>query len=142
MSKSFFPRRNASWPRIYAYEDTNPQYKGLLKVGYTTRTVKERLAEIYPVKTPGKPPYRIVLDESAMRGDGSSFTDHEVHAMLRINGIRQIEGEWFRCSASEVRSAIIAVRTGEYTEENWSLNFRMRPEQLEAVERTAAYYKS
>ena len=114
----------------------------MLKVGYTARTVKERLAEIYHVKTPGKPPYRIVLDESAMRGDGSSFTDHEVHAMLRINGIRQIEGEWFRCSASEVRSAIIAVRTGEYTEENRSLNFRMRPEQLEAVERTAAYYKS
>ena len=114
----------------------------MLKVGYTARTVKERLAEIYHVKTPGKPPYRIVLDESAMRSDGSSFTDHEVHAMLRINGIRQIEGEWFRCSASEVRSAIIAVRTGEYTEENRSLNFRMRPEQLEAVERTAAYYKS
>ena len=142
MSKSFFPPRPGSRPRIYAYEDTNPQYKGLLKVGYTTRTVKERLAEIYPVKTPGKPPYRIVLDESAMRGDGSSFTDHEVHAMLRINGFKKIEGEWFRCSASEVRSAIIAVRTGEYTEENRSLNFRMRPEQLEAVERTAAYYKS
>ena len=37
---------------------------------------------------------------NSMSGDGSSFTDHEVHAMLRINGIRQIEGEWFRCSAS------------------------------------------
>ena len=36
MSKDFFPPRPASRPTIYAYEDTNPQYAGLLKVGYTT----------------------------------------------------------------------------------------------------------
>ncbi len=36
MSREFFPPRPASRPTIYAYEDTNPQYAGLLKVGYTT----------------------------------------------------------------------------------------------------------
>jgi len=36
MSPDFFPPRPAARPTIYAYEDTNPQYTGLLKVGYTT----------------------------------------------------------------------------------------------------------
>ena len=33
MSKDFFPPRPESLPKVYAYEDTNPQYAGLLKVG-------------------------------------------------------------------------------------------------------------
>ena len=41
MSKDFFPPRPASRPTIYAYEDTNPQYAGLLKVGYTTVDVQD-----------------------------------------------------------------------------------------------------
>lgn len=32
---NFFPPRPAAHPTIYAYQDTNPQYVGLLKVGYT-----------------------------------------------------------------------------------------------------------
>ncbi len=140
MSKEFFPQRPVSRPTIYAYEDTNPQFSGLLKVGYTTRTAGERLDEIYPVKTPGKPPYRIILEESAMRGDGTVFTDHDVHQMLRINGVKNPEGEWFRCSVALVRAAVIAVRTGQLNEENRSLDFKMRPEQKAAVEKTAAYF--
>ena len=105
MSQDFFPPRPASQPTIYAYEDTNPQYAGLLKVGYTTRTVQKRLGDIYPVKTPGQPPYRILLEESAMRNDGSVFTDHDVHRMLRLNGIRNPDGEWFRCTSAQVQSA-------------------------------------
>ena len=34
MNKEFFPKRPEASPTIYAYEDTNPQYAGLLKVGY------------------------------------------------------------------------------------------------------------
>lgn len=142
MSNGFFPPRPASRPTIYAYEDTHRQYIGLLKVGYTTRTAKERLDEIYAVKTPGKPPFRIVLEESAMRNDGTVFTDHDVHRMLRINGVKNPEGEWFRCTAAQVKAAIVAVRTGQLNEENRSLDFKMRPEQVEAVEKTAAYFAS
>lgn len=39
--KNFFPLRPDAKPTIYAYEDTNPQYKGLLKIGYTTGDVKD-----------------------------------------------------------------------------------------------------
>ena len=69
-------------PRIYAYEDTNPQYKGLLKVGYTSVDVK-RVAQQYPTLRPGNLPYRILVDEPAMKNDGSIFSDHEVHKQLQ-----------------------------------------------------------
>ena len=140
--KEFFPPRPASRPTIYAYEDTNPQYAGMLKVGYTTVDAKSRVAQQYPTLRPGKPPYRIVLEESAMRSDGTVFTDHDVHRMLRLNGVKNPEGEWFRCTADQVKAAVIAVRTGQLNEENRSLDFKMRPEQVAAVEKTAAHFAS
>jgi hypothetical protein len=141
MSKEFFPPRPDSTPMIYAYEDTNPQYTGLLKVGYTTVDAQSRVAQQYPTRRPGKPPYRIVLEESAMRGDGTVFSDHDVHNMLRINGVKNPEGEWFQCTVNQVKAAVIAVRTGQLNEENRSLDFVMRPEQKAAVEMTATYFK-
>ena len=142
MSKGFFPPRPKSTPTIYAYEDTHPQYNGLLKVGYTTVDARHRVAQQYPTLRPGKLPYRIVLEEPAMRNDGSVFTDHEIHRMLRINGVKNPEGEWFRCSVSQVKSAIIAVHSRQLNQENRSLDFTMRPEQAAAVAKTAAYFKS
>jgi len=142
MSKDFFPPRPQVQPKIYAYEDTNPQYARLLKVGYTTKDVRERVAEQYPTLRPGDPPYRIVLEEPAMRRDGTVFTDREVHRMLRINGIKNPEGEWFRCTVEEVKAAIVAVREGQLFEEQRWLDFTMRPEQEAAVEKTMAYFKA
>jgi hypothetical protein len=142
MSNDFFPPRPESRPTIYAFEDTNPQYASLLKVGYTTVDAQTRVAQQYPTLRPGKPPYRIVLEESAMRSDGTVFTDHDVHRMLRLNGVKNPDGEWFRCTVDQVKAAIIAVQTGQLNEENRSLDFRMRPEQEAAIEKTAAYFAS
>jgi len=142
MSNDFFPPRPDSRPTIYAYEDTNPQYVGLLKVGYTTVDAQSRVAQQYPTLRPGNPPYRIVLEESAMRSDGTVFTDHDVHRMMRLNGVKNPDGEWFRCTVNQVKAAIIAVRTGQLNEENRSLDFTMRPEQKAAVEKTAGYFAS
>ena len=134
VKQDLFPPRPEPRPAIYAYEDTNPQYAGLLKVGYTTVDAQSRVAQQYPTLRPGKPPYRNVLEEAAMRNDGTVFTDHEVHRMLRINGVKNPEGEWFRCTVDQVKAAVVAVRTGQLNEENRSLDFRMRPEQEAAVE--------
>ena len=142
MSSEFFPPRPASRPTLYAYEDTNPQYAGLLKVGYTTVDAQARVAQQYPTLRPGKPPYRIVLEESAMRNDGTTFTDHDVHRHLRIVGITNPEGEWFKCSVKDIKAAIIALKTGEVNEESRSLDFKMRPEQKAAVDKTADYFQS
>lgn len=141
MSKGFFPPRPKSNPTIYAYQDTNPQYDGLLKVGYTTVDAQSRVAQQYPTKRPGPLPYRIVLAESSMRNDGTAFTDHDIHRYLKLTGIKNVGGEWFQCSADRLKAAIIAVRDGQLDEENRSLDFKMRPEQAEAVKKTAAYFK-
>ena len=102
MSRKFFPPRPTSRPTLYAYEDTNPQYEGLLKVGYTTVNVLGRVAQQYPTLRPGKLPYRIVLEECAMRNDGTVFTDRDVHRMLRLNGVKNPQGEWFAGTVAQI----------------------------------------
>ncbi len=142
MNPPFFPPRPAATPTIYAYEDTNPQYAGLLKVGYTAREVKTRVKQQYPTQKPGPLPYRIVLEESAMRSDGTAFSDHEVHRALRAQGIANPNGEWFECDVNAVKAALIAVKTRQRNLANRTLSFAMRPEQSAAVEKTAAYFQS
>ena len=142
-SKDFFPQRPGSHPMVYAYAENNPQYTGLLKVGYTEKDVKTRVGNQYPTKRPdGLLPYTIVLAESAMREDGTSFTDHDVHRVLHKKRVMNVGGEWFRCTTDEVKAAIIAVRSKIDNFENRTRTFSMRPEQKEAVEKTFAYFAS
>lgn len=137
---NFFPERPALKPMIYAYEDTNPQYNGLLKVGYTSVDVATRVAQQYPTLRPGALPYRIVVSESAMRQDGTSFLDHDIHNYLRRRGFANPAGEWFRCTPDDVKAAIIAVTTRRENSESRTATFAMRPEQKAAVEKTAEYF--
>jgi hypothetical protein len=139
----FFPQRPESHPMIYAYEDFNPQYKGLLKVGYTEKDVESRVAQQYPTKRPdGKLPYRIVFRDSAMKVDGSCFTDHEVHAMLVKLGYERVGGEWFRCTPDAVRMAMLSIKNNFQQLTTRTQDFKMRPEQRQAVEKTIEYYHS
>ena len=87
----YFPPRPQLTPWIYAYSNPAPAYKGLLKVGYTTRpSVEERIKEQFNVEQPeGLKPYRIEFKESAMRSDGSAFTDKDVHRLLEKSGFRE-----------------------------------------------------
>lgn len=136
----FFPKRPDLHPTIYAYKILNASDReGLVKVGCTTRDVRQRIKE--QVGTAGLR-YEIILEESAMRNDGSSFTDHDVHRYLRDKGIANPDGEWFRCGKREVQAAIHAIKSGEENVENRTLTFKMRPEQTEAVDKTIQYYES
>src|ERR1700693_2131979 len=74
----------AARPRIYAYSINDKAHKGHLKVGQTTRDVKQRIAE--QVKTAAIKNYKIELDESAVRDDGTIFSDHHVRAALVKKG--------------------------------------------------------
>lgn len=139
----FFPPRPTAHPMIYAYEDTNPQYAGLLKVGYTAIDVDRRVAQQYPTKRPdGSVPYRIVYRASAMYPDGSSFTDRDVHKALKRKKIPAVGGEWFRCTADDVAAAVLSVRSRTANAEDRTRDFPMRPEQREAVDKTSAYFRS
>ncbi len=137
---SFFPQPSNSNPKIYAYSDSHEQYKGLLKIGYTTLTVGERIKQQYPTRSPGKPTYTIHLDECATRNDGTTFIDRDVHLYLRSKGFLNPEGEWFKCNVDDVKSALVAIKTGQLHDGERALFFGMRPEQRAAVEKTAAFF--
>ena len=141
MAQRFFPNRPDSHPKVYAYSDSHQDYEGLLKVGYTTVEVEKRVAQQYPTLRPGGKPYEIVLEESAIRNDGSSFTDHDVHRFLKQMGMKNPRGEWFECDIEDVKAAVVSVRLGRKNPENRTQEFSMRPEQREAVEKTAEYFK-
>lgn len=146
--ETFFPARPETRPMIYAYEEDNPKYAGMLKVGFASTGVEKRVAEQFPVLKPGdKKPYRIVFAESAMYSDGRSFTDKRVHEKLVAMGYEQQyhqgkKTEWFKCSVSAVRAAWIAVCNRVDNVEQRTLDFKMRPEQSAAVEKTVRYYES
>ena len=118
-------------PRIYAYSISDRAHEGLLKVGQTTRDVKQRVAE--QLKTAAIKNYTIELDESGERDDGSIFTDHEARAALVKKGFENPELEWVRCSTADVRTVLTELRTGERFTGTHHETFRMRREQVEAV---------
>jgi len=139
-NSDFFPQRPVFNPMIYAYEDTNPQYDGLLKVGYTANDVAQRVAQQYPTARPGALPYRIVFAESAMDNTGACFTDHDIHRVLRKRGFANPNGEWFRCTVKDVRAAYVTLQQGGDNAESRTETFVMRPEQVDAVRKTMAYF--
>lgn len=130
----------AALPRIYAYSIDDQAHVGLLKVGQTTRDVKRRVAE--QLKTAVIRNYRIELDESAEREDGTIITDHDVRSALRRKGLENTELEWMRCSVADVLTVLTELRTGQGFTGTHHLTFQMRQEQLEAVDKTYAYFHS
>jgi hypothetical protein len=138
--KEFFPPRPTTNPTIYAYELVGVStHKGLIKIGFTSRDAFSRVSE--QLRTSGLK-YTIVFEESAMKRDGSSFTDHDIHRLLRKQGFANPEGEWFKCTLKDLQKAILEVKTGERTEANRTLTFGMRPEQHAAVNKTIEYFNS
>ncbi len=131
-------------PQIYAFSIDHPDFDGWLKVGYTTKPdVEERIRqEVASVKLPGKGKkyHQAVLDESAMREDGTVFMDHEVHRMLEKLGIQRGAGEWFYTDAETVRAAVVAVRNRLGFVQERTEDFKMRAEQAAAVRVTADYF--
>jgi len=127
-------------PRIYGYSIADKAHAGLLKVGQTTRNVKQRVAE--QLKTAAIKNFTIELDESAERDDGTTFTDHEVRAALAKKGFAKTELEWMRCTVKDVKTVLTELRTGQKFSGTHSVTFAMRREQAEAVEKTYDYFHS
>lgn len=144
---------NNKIPRIYAY--TEPQYKetiwqgkrqgkGLIKVGFTTRlSALERVAEQFGTNKPTSTPFEMLLDEIAIRNDSKTyFTDHDVHKVLeKLGCYRFPNSEWFECTLDEVKQAIFAVKNYKYEVSNRIADFKMRPEQAQAVKITSEYFR-
>lgn len=143
--------------RIYAYtipgKDTEPwdrhvgqhvvEGAGLIKVGETTKaSARARIREQLGTAYPNLEGVSILLDEPAVRADGSEFDDHDVHAVLVAQGIKRPGGEWFESTLDEVKSAINVVKSGAAFNPTRTENFPMRPEQAAAVDQTEGYFRA
>ena len=147
MTETMFPTMSEFKPTIYAYSD--PHYPGMLKVGYTTRQVDKRIREQYSTLRPtDEAPYKIEFTGSAMRSDGSVFYDTTVHRYLEdLHCIPQYskdgkKTEWYKCTVNDVKKAHHAALNNLITATERIYDFKMRPEQVAAVEKTSAYFRS
>ncbi|WP_445159781.1 DEAD/DEAH box helicase [Mycobacterium sp. Dal123C01] len=148
---------SASVPRrIYAYTlpgKDNTQWQrtvgqahvtgvGLIKVGETTKpNVLDRIKQQLGTAYPNLDGVKILLDTEAKTNGDAFFRDHDVHRALVAKGIRK-DHEWFEATLDEVQAAVVAVRNGTSFDSNRTADFGMRPEQEEAVARTAGYCRS
>ena len=127
-------------PQIYMYDDTS--FPGWIKIGQTTRSdVRQRIDEQHPITEPHKT-YHLLWHDNAFYADGSgeSFSDHDLHEVLRRMG-KELIGEWCRCSLREAKAAYVAVRHRDtHIETVRDLDHKMRTEQEQAVKQTAEYF--
>ena len=142
---TFLKERPEVNPTIYAYTIPGVEkLEGYIKVGFTDRDVDTRIKE--QLHTSGLDG-RILLKESAMRADGSCFTDRQVHRILEREGFTRLNqgkdrNEWFFCKESDILAAIKELRTGKRTDSDRNETFFMRPEQENAVEKTQEYFRT
>ncbi len=140
MNKNFFPEIEDVDPKIYAYSDK--RYENCLKIGYTVKNVEDRVKEQYPIVLPDKDiPYVIEYKCNAIKNNGDLFDDHLVHKVLRDKGFKSRGGEWFEIDVKKLESVVNQIKNDKFTEENRTLNYKLRPEQSEAIERTSSYFK-
>lgn len=134
----YFHKRSEQHPTVYAYEHIGvPEHEGALKVGYTTRDAATRIAE---QNRTAHLRYRLVRQWPAMRCDGTAFTDHTIHALLRQAHVPNLGGEWFRCSIDTVERAVRSAQAGSDSLLQRTLCFAMRPEQERTVQKTVDYF--
>ena len=142
MMTDFFPERPAATPTIYAYSVSNPEHAGELKVGYTEVGEGDPTQRIKQQTPGGFKGLTVELVAPAQRADGTAFTDHDVHRRLRARGHVNTANEWFRCTVADVKAAVLAVRERTENLGDRTEDFKPRPEQREAVAKTAAYFRS
>ena len=138
--EQILPTMRRTVPQIYMYDDTS--FPGWIKIGQTTRAdVRKRIDEQHPITEPHKT-YHLLWHDNAFYADGSgeSFSDHDLHEVLRRMG-KELIGEWCRCSLREAQAAYVAVRHREtHVKTVRDLDYTMRPEQEKAVKDTADYF--
>lgn len=131
-------------PTIYGYILPDVKdHDGYIKIGYTDR--KDTETRIKEQLHTAAINFKILFKESAMRTDGTCFTDKDVHRLLQHKGFSRFnegtdKNEWFKCTLSDALTAIEEIRTETRFEGNRTWNFAMRGEQQQAVNMTKSYF--
>ena len=95
----------------------------------------------YPTVTPSQS-WKLEFETLAIKDDGSYFKDFAVFDELKKMGIKRIAGEWFECNIETVKNAILNIKKAKIFERQRTQDFKMRPEQLDAVNKTAYYFNA
>lgn len=136
---------------IYAYTHTGMHKswsdgvsrKGeyLIKVGQSRKSGMDRVREQLIVAFPKLEGVRVFFhSEEAVRPDGTTFSDKDIHKLLKQAGVSGAGGEWFEATSDEVRAAVASAQKGISFELQRTLSFGLRDEQAQAVEATKNYF--
>lgn len=150
MDKTIINSFNKIELKIYGYTLPEvPNHQGYVKIGDTTRDAVSRVFE--QVGTAGLNP-DILFEKSARKSDGQWFRDKELHRFLVLNGIEKKDfngkaDEWFNFSenlkgAEELTDKFINKDYDEVQISDEHIDYILRNEQLDSVERTRSYYSS
>jgi hypothetical protein len=139
--EDLLPEKPEARLRIYAWSTKEiKKFEGCLKVGQTTqKDVNVRIKQSQGV---AQVKYKLEVDESAEREDGTVFRDSAVRERLKAKGFENVELEWMRCTAQDVAVAITELKTGKALVGSHHEDFKLRAEQSAAVKKTADYFIS
>lgn len=142
-------------PMIYAYTTPGiPYHDGYIKIGYTEQDVDARIKEqthTAGIKAKKEWQGTAIYDD----GTGETFMDHDFHAYLKQNGIKQPmdlgneyfdpedRNEWFNTDAATSRNMFYTFKSRSEIEESKDakIPYVLRDEQARAVRDAAAYFK-
>lgn len=145
----YLPQSPSVYPQIYAYEayvNGNNIRQGQIKVGYTTRQdYKERIRE-----QEGQMHIKasVLGHWDAIKQTGESFTDHDVHALLRERGFNQVRDdygkltEFFECDIKDVEAAVQSLISGLDVSSSRINTYGPRAEQADAIDKTITSFKN
>ena len=143
LHKKYFPSSPEVYPQIYAY--TIKARPGAIKVGYTSRKdYKERIHEQegqMHIKA------QILGHWDAIKNNGETFKDHQVHQLLEERGFTRFRDEYgkktefFVCEIKDVYAAVQTIISGKEVSSSRINSYGPRDEQKEAIKKTMAYYE-
>lgn len=143
-------------PQIYSYTTPGVHYHdGYIKVGYTEQEVDKRIYEqTHTAGIMAKKEWQgtAIYDD----GSGETFTDKPLHAYMRKLGVKQPQdlgneyfdpkdrNEWFYTTPAASRAMFYEFRANRGIADTSGsvIPYTLRKEQAEAVEKTAAYFRS
>ena len=144
----YIPQVPNVYPQIYAYEafiNKKNIRPGCIKIGYTTR--ENYMDRIHEQEGQMHIKARVLGHWDAIKQTGDAFTDHDVHALLRNRGFRQIRDddgkltEFFECELADVEASVKSLVSGTDISASRINDYGPRDEQEEAIRNTIASLK-
>lgn len=143
---------------IYIYETPSSKIKGLIKIGDALDVRARIQGQLSTASTIDAEDlaYTLLFETPAVKHDGTPFRDYDIHAALALKGYRNhqirdgsqvLKGstEWFAIDCKKAIHLIKEFKAGKPVEDidiNRISNFPMRPEQVDAVEQSKAFFQT